>query len=222
MNALFPAESFQQHVSICLSSHSHRASRHARWPAVLGACLKEYLYSEAFNGLGIGAAVVVSVCATGEAALIRDPDPKNSGALMRTPGAVLCRIAPSFLRFGSFELPARRGEVAVVRCLADYCLRHLRPYLMSLDQEVDSSVRTSPSLGKQEKRAASLENDALNSPQAVESGESAIGSDQLKHSYMKGNIEGRKEPREEYMELLVSFVQVSLVKRASLIVSAEV
>lgn len=45
--------------------------------------------------------------------------------LKRARGAVLCRAAPSFLRFGSFELPARRGDVELVRKLADYCLLHL-------------------------------------------------------------------------------------------------
>lgn len=61
--------------------------------------------------------------------MIRDSDPENSGALIRARGAVLCRAAPSFLRFGSFELPARRGDVELVRKLADYCVRHLGPYL---------------------------------------------------------------------------------------------
>ena len=26
------------------------------------------------------------------------------------PGAIVCRVAPSFIRFGNFELPASRGE----------------------------------------------------------------------------------------------------------------
>lgn len=80
-------------------------------------------------GLGLSAAIATSVCTTGEAALTRDQNPENDGALIRAPGAVLCRIAPSFLRFGSFELPARRGELDTVRSLADYCLRHLGSHL---------------------------------------------------------------------------------------------
>lgn len=72
---------------------------------------------------------MVSVCSTGEDATIRDSDPKHGGALKRARGAVLCRAAPSFLRFGSFELPARRGDVELVRKLADYSLRHLGQYL---------------------------------------------------------------------------------------------
>lgn len=84
---------------------------------------------QAFLGLGLPAAIAVSVCLTGEDATIRDSDPKNAGALKRARGAVLCRAAPSFLRFGSFELPARRGDVQLVGKLADHCLRHLGPYL---------------------------------------------------------------------------------------------
>ena len=84
---------------------------------------------QAFLGLGLPGTIAVSVCLTGEDATIRDSDPGNSGALKRARGAVLCRAAPSFLRFGSFELPARRGDVELVRKLADYCVRHLGPCL---------------------------------------------------------------------------------------------
>ncbi|CAM9989745.1 unnamed protein product, partial [Discosporangium mesarthrocarpum] len=54
-------------------------------------------------------------------------------SVAKSPRAVLCRVAPSFIRFGSFELPARRGEVGVVRKLADFLIRHLRPFLVSGD-----------------------------------------------------------------------------------------
>jgi len=29
-------------------------------------------------------------------------------------GAIVCRVAPSFLRFGSFQLPVSRGDKALV------------------------------------------------------------------------------------------------------------
>eukprot|EP00752_Nemacystus_decipiens_P010009 g8924.t1 len=104
-------------------------SRGGDGKAAVGACLREFLFSEASLGLGLPATLAVSVCLTGEDATIRDSGPTNSGALKRARGAVLCRAAPSFLRFGSFELPARRGDVKLVRKLADYCLHHLGPYL---------------------------------------------------------------------------------------------
>src|SRR3546814_3770775 len=46
------------------------------------------------------------------------------------PGAIVCRVAPSFLRFGSFELPASRGEVALLRQLAEFCIWSDFPELM--------------------------------------------------------------------------------------------
>eukprot|EP00903_Cladosiphon_okamuranus_P015722 g14512.t1 len=122
-------------------------SRGGDGKAVLGACLREFLFSEAFLGLGLPAAIAVSVCLTGEDATIRDTDPKNSGALKRARGAVLCRAAPSFLRFGSFELPARRGDVELVRNLADYCVRHLGSCLdpqRSLDDRYVEGERKGP------------------------------------------------------------------------------
>ena len=33
------------------------------------------------------------------------------------PGAIVCRVAPSFIRFGHFELPAARGDEALLRQL---------------------------------------------------------------------------------------------------------
>lgn len=165
-------------------------------PAALGACLREYLFSEALVGLGAAATVAVSVCTTGEAALIRDPDPKNSGVLRRSPGAVLCRVAPSFLRFGSFELPARRGEVAVVRALADYCRRHLRPYLLSLEEDLSTSDHNS------------VEN-ILDHSRVGYSAESATGSDHENHANGTGCTESSKGSQREYLELLITFVKVS-------------
>lgn len=97
---------------------------HAVRCAALPSCLREYLFSEALVGLGLDTVIAVSVCATGESTMVR-----NAGGLKSVPGAVLCRTAPSMLRFGSFELPARRSELRIVRSLADFCLQHLRPHL---------------------------------------------------------------------------------------------
>nr|MBA3486641.1 YdiU family protein [Lysobacter sp.] len=49
------------------------------------------------------------------------------------PGAVVCRVAPSFIRFGNFELPASRGDVALLRQLVDFCIGRDFPHLASLD-----------------------------------------------------------------------------------------
>jgi hypothetical protein len=43
------------------------------------------------------------------------------------------RVAPSFVRFGTFQLPASRGgpEDALVGRLADYIIRHHYPHLLT-------------------------------------------------------------------------------------------
>jgi uncharacterized protein YdiU (UPF0061 family) len=45
------------------------------------------------------------------------------------PGAIVCRVAPSFIRFGSFELPSAREDVPLLRRLADFCIRRDYPHL---------------------------------------------------------------------------------------------
>ena len=44
---------------------------------------------------------------------------------------MVCRVSPSFVRFGSFQLPAMRGgdQLPLVRELADYVIRHHYPHL---------------------------------------------------------------------------------------------
>jgi uncharacterized protein YdiU (UPF0061 family) len=38
------------------------------------------------------------------------------------PGAIVCRVAPSFIRFVHFELPASRGDTALLRRLVDFTI----------------------------------------------------------------------------------------------------
>jgi uncharacterized protein YdiU (UPF0061 family) len=45
------------------------------------------------------------------------------------PGAIVCRVAPSFTRFGTFELPAAMGEADLLRSLVDFTLEHDFPHL---------------------------------------------------------------------------------------------
>ena len=45
------------------------------------------------------------------------------------PGAIVCRVAPSFLRFGNFELLRRARRGGLLTRLADYTLRHHFPEL---------------------------------------------------------------------------------------------
>ena len=43
-------------------------------------------------------------------------------------GAVVCRVAPSFIRFGNFEIFASRNDVPNLKLLTDYCIeQHFSP-----------------------------------------------------------------------------------------------
>ena len=49
-----------------------------------------------------------------------------SGNAKPEPGAVVCRVSPSFVRFGTFQLPVSRGEseAHLTTKVADYVIKH--------------------------------------------------------------------------------------------------
>ena len=51
----------------------------------------------------------------------------HSGNIRDEPGAVVCRVSGSFIRFGTFQLPASREEFHNIPRLADYVIRHHYP-----------------------------------------------------------------------------------------------
>jgi uncharacterized protein YdiU (UPF0061 family) len=97
-------------------------SRTADGRAVLRSSLREFLCSEAMHFLGVPTTRALSLVATGEA-VIRDMFYDGNPA--PEPGAVVCRVAPSFVRFGNFQIL----EEALRRQLADYVIRHHFPGL---------------------------------------------------------------------------------------------
>ncbi len=104
-------------------------SRGADGRAVLRSSIREFLCSEAMHHLGIPTTRALSLVATGDA-VVRDMF--YDGHPRAEPGAVVCRLAPSFLRFGSFELPASRGELGLLRQLLDACIAR-DPSLLGVD-----------------------------------------------------------------------------------------
>ena len=101
-------------------------SRHADGRAVLRSSIREFLCSEAMHHLGVPTTRALSLVATGEA-VVRDMF--YDGRPSPEPGAIVCRVAPSFLRFGNYELPASRGETGLLRQLVDFTLRRDFPEL---------------------------------------------------------------------------------------------
>ena len=94
-------------------------SRRADGRAVLRSSIREFICSEAMHHLGIPTTRALSLVATGEAV---ERDMFYDGRPVEEPGAIVCRVAPSFTRFGHFELPASRGDDVLLRRLVDFTL----------------------------------------------------------------------------------------------------
>ncbi|HVR81418.1 MAG TPA: YdiU family protein, partial [Luteimonas sp.] len=95
-------------------------SRSADGRAVLRSSIREFLCSEAMHHLGVPTTRALSLVTTGES-VVRDMF--YDGHAKPEPGAIVCRVASSFIRFGNFELPASRGDVGLLRQLVDFCIR---------------------------------------------------------------------------------------------------
>ncbi len=94
-------------------------SRTADGRAVLRSSIREFLCSEAMHHLGAPSTRALSLVATGEP-VVRDMF--YDGRPEAEPGAIVCRVAPSFIRFGNFELPASRGDVTLLKQLVDFVI----------------------------------------------------------------------------------------------------
>ncbi|MCV6629811.1 MAG: YdiU family protein [Flavobacteriaceae bacterium] len=94
--------------------------------AVLRSSIREYLCSEAMYHLGVPTTRALSLVTTGDQVL-RDMF-YNGNAAYET-GAVVCRVAPSFVRFGNFELYASQQDVPGLQALADYVICNFYPEL---------------------------------------------------------------------------------------------
>jgi uncharacterized protein YdiU (UPF0061 family) len=92
--------------------------------AALGPVLREYLVSEAMFRLGVLTTRALAAVATGEAVAREHP----------LPGGVVTRVAESFIRVGTFEYFAARGDLAAVKQLADYVIARNYPTLASTAQ----------------------------------------------------------------------------------------
>ncbi len=101
-------------------------SRMADGLAVLRSSMREFLCSEAMHHLGIPTTRALSLVATGEG-VVRDMF--YDGHPRTEPGAVVCRAAPSFLRFGNYEIHAARGETDILKTLVDYTIATEFPHL---------------------------------------------------------------------------------------------
>jgi len=87
---------------------------------VLRSSLREFACSEAMYHLGVPTTRALSLVGTGEP-VIRDMF--YDGRPAPEPGAIVCRVAPSFVRFGNFQIHAASNEIEILRKLADYVIK---------------------------------------------------------------------------------------------------
>jgi serine/tyrosine/threonine adenylyltransferase len=109
-------------------------SRSADGRAVLRSSIREFLCSEAMHHLGVPTTRALSVVTTGDR-IIRDMFYDGNPEL--EPGAVVCRVAPSFIRFGNFELPASRHDLPLLEQLVDFTIRRDFPELVATIGDAD-------------------------------------------------------------------------------------
>jgi len=106
-------------------------SRRADGRAVLRSSLRELVCSEAMFHLGVPTTRALSLALTGEDVmrdLLYDGHPRME------PGAIVARVAPSFLRFGSYEIHTSRDDHDTLRRLVAFTLERFYPQYLDGDR----------------------------------------------------------------------------------------
>ena len=112
-------------------------SRTADGLAVLRSSVREFLCSEAMFHLGVPTTRALSLVGTGE---LVERDMFYDGNPQKEPGAVVCRVAPSFTRFGNFQIFYSRGDIETLRKLVHHTLRVDFPEQLNAHDEIDDEV----------------------------------------------------------------------------------
>ena len=107
-------------------------SRNADGLAVLRSSIREYLCSEAMYHLGVPTTRALSLALSGDQVL---RDVLYDGNAAYEKGAIVCRTAESFLRFGSYQIFPARGDVKTLKTLVDYTIKHHYSHLGKLSKE---------------------------------------------------------------------------------------
>jgi serine/tyrosine/threonine adenylyltransferase len=105
-------------------------SRRADGRAVLRSSIREFLCSEAMHHLGVPTTRALSLVLTGDQI---ERDMFYDGNAEMEPGAIVCRVASTFIRFGHFEIFASRGESQLLRQLVDFTITNYFPALATLE-----------------------------------------------------------------------------------------
>jgi uncharacterized protein YdiU (UPF0061 family) len=106
-------------------------SRRADGRAVLRSSVREYLMSEAMHYLGVPTTRALSLVTTGERVM---RDMFYDGNAEYEPGAIVMRVAPSFLRFGNYEILTARQEIDNLTKLVDWTIEKHYPHIRGEDK----------------------------------------------------------------------------------------
>lgn len=101
-------------------------SRNADGLAVLRSSVREYLCSEAMFHLGVPTTRALSLILSGDLVL---RDVMYNGNAAYEKGAIVCRAAASFIRFGNFQILAARNELTTLKTLTDYTINNFFSHL---------------------------------------------------------------------------------------------
>ncbi len=107
-------------------------SRTADGLAVLRSSLREYVCSEAMFHLGVPTTRALSLIGTGEQ-VMRDMLYDGHPAL--EPGAVVCRVSSSFVRFGHFQMLAARQETELLKTFTNFVIEREFPDIATAHQD---------------------------------------------------------------------------------------
>ncbi len=99
-------------------------SRRGDGRAALGPVLREYVVSEAMAALGVPTTRALAAVTTGDTVFRDRP----------LPGAVIARVASSFVRVGTFQYFAARGDVDGIRLLVDHVIARNYPDLAGAER----------------------------------------------------------------------------------------
>lgn len=108
-------------------------SRSADGRAVLRSSVREYLMSEAMHYLGVPTTRALSLVSTGDNIL---RDMFYNGNATYEPGAIVMRISPSFLRFGSYQILTSRNEMANLKKLVDWTIEKYYTHITGEDKVI--------------------------------------------------------------------------------------
>jgi uncharacterized protein YdiU (UPF0061 family) len=130
---LFEVEHLSQNWKIQLKGAGETPySRTADGLAVLRSSIREYLCSEAMHHLGVPTTRALSLSLSGDQVL---RDVLYDGNPAYEKGAIVSRTAPSFLRFGNYEIFAARKDLKNLKILLDYTLKQHFPHLETPSKE---------------------------------------------------------------------------------------